>query len=240
MNGSVRVRSSVVTASLVVLGAVASATGRQSVNLSRTYEANKVSTYQLTGAIDTSLGRILVEGVLKQKVASTEADGTAIVENELLQMMMTDGKNKSPLPAQAPAQFVMDAKGQIIKDLAAKEAESGFVSLAILRYVSVLAPKLEVGKDSKVSAKDPLTKKVKFEGVQKLIRLSDTQAIIEAKYDVISEQPKGKAKMKALTTYDAKTGEVIQTDVEMTDFPIDKSQQLSVEGLKLSLRKVEG
>ncbi len=240
MSGSFRLRRSAITASLVVLGAISGANGGQAVNLSRTYEANKVTTYQLTGAIDTSLGRILVEGVLKQKVNSAEADGTAIVENELLQMMMTDGKNKSPLPAMPPAQFVMDAKGQIIRDLAAKEADSGFVSLAILRYVSVLAPKLEVGKDSKVSAKDPVTKKTKFEGVQKLIRVTDTQAIIEAKYDVISEQPKGKAKMKALTTYDAKTGEVLQTDVEMTDLPIDKNQQLSVEGLKLSLKKIDG
>lgn len=228
------------TAGITALYALSAATAGQSVSLTRTYEADKISTYQLTGAIDTSLGRILVEGVLKQKVTSVESDGTAIVENELSQMMMTDGKNKSPLPSQPAAQFLMDGKGQIIKDLAAKEADSGFVSLAILRYVSVLAPKLEVGKDAKVSAKDPTTKKTKFEGVQKLIRISDTQAIIEAKYDVISEQPKGKAKMKALTTYDAKTGEVIQTDVEMSDIPIDKNQQLSVEGLKLALKKIEG
>jgi len=212
----------------------------QSVNLSRTYQAEKVATYQLTGAIDTNLGRILVEGVFKQTVKGVESDGTAVVETELLQMMMTDGKNKSPLPAQPPAQFLMDAKGQIVKDLSATAADSGFISLSVLRYVSVLAPKLDVGKDAKVNAKDPVTKKTKFEGVQKLIRITDTQAIVEAKYDVISEQPKGKAKMKALTTYDAKTGEVLQTDVEMSDIPLDKSQQLSVEGLKLALKKVEG
>lgn len=222
------------------LAAFSIASALQSVNLSRTFQAEKVSTYQLTGAIDTNLGRILVEGVLKQTVKSVESDGTAIVENELLQMMMTDGKNKSPLPSQPPAQFLMDSKGQIVKDFAAKAEDSGFVSLSVLRYVSVLAPKLEVGRDSKVSAKDPASKKTKFEGVQKLIRITESQAIIEAKYDVISEQPKGKAKMKALTTYDAKTGEVIQTDVEMSDIPLDKTQQLSVEGLKLALKKIEG
>ena len=207
----------------------------ESIQLERKYVEGAVARYSVQGSIDTTLGRINVDGFYVHKVVKVLPDGEAEMEMSTDKMTWGIGNEKQTRP-DTPARFIFDKYGSIKKQVGAG-VEDKATSLNAFRYISYMGQKLELNKPIKINQKTPSGKPL-YEGTQKLIELTPATATVESAFDVFVQEPKGKFKLKAKTVYNVATGLVQSTVLEMNDMPNDPAR-MSLMGANLTMTLVK-